>query len=81
MAWVLVALFIFNKEPMIMSDNILYESIEKCNYSVHESSTEIPLSNSTILQLCKDDEITVYILSGQMANYKNEFCGYLIEPL
>lgn len=57
------------------------ESIEKCNYSVHESSTEIPLSNSTILQLCKDDEITVYILSGQMANYKNEFCGYLIEPL
>ena len=57
------------------------ESIEKCNYSVHESSTEIPLSNSTILQLCKDDEITVYILNGQMANYKNEFCGYLIEPL
>jgi hypothetical protein len=57
------------------------ESIEKCNYSVHESSTEIPFSNSTILQLCKDDEITVYILNGQMANYKNEFCGYLIEPL
>ena len=57
------------------------ESIEKCNYSVHESSTEMPLSNSTILQLCKDDEITVYILNGQMANYKNEFCGYLIEPL
>jgi hypothetical protein len=57
------------------------ESIEKCNYSVHESTTEIPLSNSTILQLCKDDEITVYILNGQMANYKNEFCGYLIEPL
>jgi hypothetical protein len=57
------------------------ESIEKCNYSVHESSTEIPLSNSTILQLCKDDKITVYILNGQMANYKNEFCGYLIEPL
>lgn len=57
------------------------ESIEKCNYSVHESSTEIPLSNSTILQLCKDDKITIYILSGQMANYKNEFCGYLIEPL
>ncbi|QOR60314.1 hypothetical protein [Bathycoccus sp. RCC716 virus 1] len=57
------------------------ESIEKCNYFVHESSTEIPLSNSTILQLCKDDEISVYILSGQMANYKNEFCGYLIEPL
>ena len=57
------------------------ESIEKCNYSVHESSTEMPLSNSTILQLCKDDEITVYVLNGQMANYKNEFCGYLIEPL
>lgn len=57
------------------------KSIEKCNYFVHESSTEIPLSNSTILQLCKDDEISVYIISGQMANYKNEFCGYLIEPL
>lgn len=57
------------------------ESIEKCNYYVHESSTEIPLSNSTILQLCKNDEITVYIIKGQMANYKNEFCGYLIEPL
>ena len=31
MAWVLVALFIFNEEPMIMSDNILYESREQCN--------------------------------------------------
>ena len=55
--------------------------IEKCNYFVHESSTEIPLSNSTILQLYKNDRITVHILSGQMANYKNEFCGYLIEAL
>ena len=31
MAWILVALFMFNGEPMVMSDNILYESIEKCN--------------------------------------------------
>ena len=31
MAWVLVALFIFDGEPMIMSDNILYESRDKCN--------------------------------------------------
>ena len=31
MAWVLVALFIFDGEPLIMSDNILYESIDKCN--------------------------------------------------
>ena len=31
MAWVLVALFIFDGEPMIMSDNVLYESRDKCN--------------------------------------------------
>ena len=30
MAWVLVALFIFDGEPMIMSDNVLYESRDKC---------------------------------------------------
>ena len=30
MAWVLVALFIFDGEPMIMSDNILYESRDLC---------------------------------------------------
>ncbi len=34
MAWVLVALFIFNGEPLIMSDNILYENREKCNAAV-----------------------------------------------
>ena len=56
-------------------------SIEKCNYIIHESTTEISACNSTILQLSEKDEITVYIISGQMANYKNEFCGYLIEPL
>ena len=38
MAWVLVALFIFNEEPMIMSDNILYESREKCNEAATERS-------------------------------------------
>ena len=34
MAWVLVALFIFDGEPLIMSDNILYQSREKCNVAV-----------------------------------------------
>ena len=34
MAWVLVALFIFDGEPMVMSDNILYESRDKCNVAV-----------------------------------------------
>ena len=33
MTWVLVALFIFNEEPMVMSDNILYETEEQCNYA------------------------------------------------
>ena len=33
MAWVLVALFIFNEEPMVMSDNILYDSKEECDAS------------------------------------------------
>jgi len=56
-------------------------SIEKCNYIIHESNIEISACNSTILQLSEKDEITVYILSGQMANHNNEFCGYLIEPL
>ena len=31
MTWVLVALFIFNEEPMVMSDNILYDSKERCD--------------------------------------------------
>tara|TARA_R100000654_G_scaffold34556_1_gene59997 strand:+ start:14 stop:211 length:198 start_codon:yes stop_codon:yes gene_type:complete len=31
MTWVLVALFIFNEEPMVMSDNILYDSKQKCD--------------------------------------------------
>jgi predicted nucleic acid-binding Zn-ribbon protein len=56
-------------------------SIEKCNYIIHESNIENSACNSTILQLSEKDEITVYILSGQMANHNNEFCGYLIEPL
>ena len=34
MSWVLLALFIFNGEPLIMSDNILYENREKCNAAV-----------------------------------------------
>ena len=33
MTWVLVALFIFNGEPMVMSDNILYETEEQCSYA------------------------------------------------
>ena len=33
MTWVLVALFIFNEEPMVMSDNILYETEEQCSYA------------------------------------------------
>ena len=31
MSWILVALFMFDGSPMVMSDNILYESREKCN--------------------------------------------------
>ena len=31
MAWILVALFIFDGEPMVMSDNVLYESRDECN--------------------------------------------------
>jgi len=34
MAWILVALFMFDGEPMVMSDNILYESRDKCNVAV-----------------------------------------------
>ena len=31
MAWILVALFIFDGSTTVMSDNILYQSIEQCN--------------------------------------------------
>ena len=29
--WVLIALFIFDGKPMVMSDNILYPSVESCH--------------------------------------------------
>ena len=36
MAWILVALFIFDGEPMVMSDNILYPSVETCNSAAQQ---------------------------------------------
>ena len=36
--WVLIALFIFDGKPMVMSDNILYPSVESC----HEAASQRP---------------------------------------
>ena len=29
--WVLIALFIFDGKPMVMSDNVLYTSVDSCH--------------------------------------------------
>ena len=34
MPWILIATFLFNGEPMVMSDNIFYDNKEQCQAAV-----------------------------------------------